>query len=203
MVKLPDVKEYSDQELLHIWENQNDYTPQMVSLVQQEVDRRGLDVSGVHVRTVEEVNEEHAVASDRNTVKLVVLGNVLVGTVCVMAGVLTLSEELSDTWGSPDFTLPVVLFVFGAILLAFAVGVRREIKWVLLVATIFYAVAAIWNTVALILYLSAYLLGPARSSVSPVFLLSSAVAALVSFLFASACYRLRKARMAGTDTSAG
>ena len=74
MITESDVRAKPDDELLDIWANQLEYVQEMIPWVKDEIERRHLDTSHIHVRTPDEIRADEEKESDRNFVRMVTWG---------------------------------------------------------------------------------------------------------------------------------
>jgi hypothetical protein len=152
MINENDVRSKSDDELLNIWANQNDYVPEIIPWVKDEIDRRHLDTSGIHVRTEDEIKDEEERDSDRSFVQMVSLMQGITGLILLLFTIPMIVERLSENLRNQTEELrigiPLVMLILGLLLIIYAIGVWKERKWALLSGLILYSIITIWNIVA-------------------------------------------------------
>jgi hypothetical protein len=149
MVSREDISRKSNEELMQIYARQNDYLPEVVAMVREEIAHREMDVSNVHVITQEEVAavlKEKKTRSARRKVWFVaglqgILGLFFVG----------LSAPMIVQDKNPRAILSIGI---GVLLLFFAYSVWKLKFWSLVLGTIIYSLSCVSNMIILVLSLS-------------------------------------------------
>jgi hypothetical protein len=147
MVSETEVRAKTDSELLEIWANQKDYIAEMVTRVNSEIERRNLDISGIHITTAKEVEDKKEAAQVSWEVKKArgaALFQGAVGLFMVWVAFYThSSEEL--------LVVPISILAAAMLLIFVAVGVWRGKRWAFTSGVVLYTLATALNILATIL----------------------------------------------------
>ena len=143
MVTENDIRAKADEEILSMWAAQHDYIPKVVEWVNTEIDRRQLDTSGIHVRTMDEIEEEMERESDRNFVRMFSFLQGVSGIFLLVFGIFSIIEQLNEI--EPEIVGPLIMLLVGLLLTIYAIGVWKEKKWAIISGLILCLIASISN----------------------------------------------------------
>ena len=135
MITEAEVKAKPENELLEIWANQNDYLPEVVKWVKEEIGRRGLDTSGIHVPTAEEIKEQGEVLRDINSVRILIFFQVCAAAFLIFLVMVSGFEGM----------LPWVLLFWAILLVVLAMGLWKRKRWAIISGLILQCLATAGN----------------------------------------------------------
>ena len=162
-----DIKAKADDELLSMWAEQIGYLPEVVRWVRAEIEKRQLDTSAIHITTEDEIGEKEERESDSNFVRMVSFIQGVGGVFLLVLAIPEITEQLNAYYryrAELDITTPLVMLLFGLLLIIYAIGVWIENKWAIITGLIFYLILSTLNIVSTITYGLALLIGRVTSA---------------------------------------
>ncbi|MFZ0818690.1 MAG: hypothetical protein WAM91_01370 [Candidatus Acidiferrales bacterium] len=148
MISETEVKATSDEELLEIWKDQNDYVAQVVAWVKAEIEKRNLDTSGIYVPTLKEKQQARETASNFALARFAAIGQAFLGLVLI-GGALISSFSPDTDFGE---TWEIIIGAVGALLIVYAIGVWRGKRWALTSGVVIYSLITLLNISTTIFY---------------------------------------------------
>jgi hypothetical protein len=148
MISETEVKAKSDEELLEIWANQNDYVSQVVEWAKAEIEKRNLDTSGVYVVTLEEKQEAKETLSNVALARFAAFGQAFLGLILI-GGALISSASPNMDFGEP---WEIIIGAVGVLLLVYSVGIWKGKRWALTSGVVVYALITLWNILVTAFY---------------------------------------------------
>jgi hypothetical protein len=191
MVTENDIRAKADEEILSMWAAQHDYIPEVVELVKVEIDRRQLDTSVIHVRTMDEIEEEMKIESDRNFIRMFSFLQGAGGIFLLVIGISDIQEQLNEI--EPELVGPLIMLLVGLLLIIYAISVWKEKKWAIISGLILCLIASISNAVFTIIIGLGFLIGYATL----ISLVWSIAWTFISICLLLAFNRMRKSKKAG------
>jgi hypothetical protein len=148
MISETEVKAKTDDELLEIWANQNDYVDKVIAWAKAEIERRNLNTSSIYVPTFEEKKEAREASSNFALARFAAIGQAILGLILTCLA-LFVDIELGET-------AQIIIGAVGVLLLVYAVGIWRGKRWALTSGVVVYALITLWNILVTIVYAVAF-----------------------------------------------